>query len=201
MAKANTFLLKLAIFWFSLSAQAAPLITAPYVDLTRYVGLWYEIASIPQYFQRNCLSDTTAEYEALAKNRIKVVNSCTTAERKRITSEGRAKVVDAKTNARLKVTFAHLGDKYFYSFGGKYWITYLDPNYRYAIVGHPNREYGWILARDPMVPEKNLHELVAELRMRGYDSCQFLVTPQKNGFLTRSRLCDVTNVDTLDRDL
>lgn len=191
-----------ATFLVSATASAAePLTTVPYVDLSRYAGKWYEIASIPQYFQRNCASDTTAEYTVIAKNRVRVYNSCETADHTRIASEGRAKVVDSQTNAKLKVTFAHIGDSYFYTFGGKYWITYLDPDYRFVIVGHPNRKYGWILARDPAIHQDDLAILTVELKIRGYNTCEFLITPQKNGFLTKSRLCDVVTVDVLKQDI
>ncbi|MBS1969627.1 MAG: lipocalin family protein [Bdellovibrionales bacterium] len=182
-------------------ASADPLTTVDHVDLTLYVGKWYEIASIPQYFQRKCVSDTTAEYEIIGKNRVRVYNSCETEDHRRIASEGRAKVVDTETNAKLKVTFAHIGDNYFYTFGGKYWITYLDSNYRYAIVGHPNRKYGWILSREPSLPESTLHMLITELKMRGYDACQFMMTPQKGGYSTRGSLCDLVSVDTLEQEL
>lgn len=193
-------LLILPLLFTSSYLQAEELTTVPRVDLARYSGKWYEIASIPQYFQRKCVSDTTAEYTVIAKNRVQVLNSCETAERTRIASEGRAKVVDAQTNAKLKVTFAHVGDNYFYTFGGKYWITYLDPDYRFVIVGHPNRKYGWILARDPAIHQEDLAVLTVELKIRGYNTCDFIVTPQKNGYLTKSRLCDVVTVDALQQD-
>lgn len=186
---------------FSSVALADPLPVVNKVDPNRYMGLWYEIATIPQYFERNCASDTTAEYSILAPNRVKVVNSCSTEEHKRIEKEGRAKVTDAQTNAKLKVTFAHLGDQYFFSFGGKYWITYLDPNYEYVIVGHPSRRYGWILSRTPSLPESTLRALISELKMRGYNSCQFIMTPQKDGYVTKGRLCDMVAVDTLEQEL
>ena len=180
------------------SALAAPLTTVPYVDLTRYAGKWYEIAAIPQYFQRNCASDTTADYEVLDKNRMRVYNSCTSADHRRIASEGRAKVVDTQSNAKLKVTFAHIGRNYFYTFGGKYWVIYLDANYRIAMIGHPNRKYGWILSRDPHISERTMEELASVLKRKGYDTCQFLITPQKNGLKMKSRLCDTVSLDTLE---
>jgi apolipoprotein D and lipocalin family protein len=191
----------LFLIFASVLTDAAPLITVQHVDLNRYMGKWYEIAAIPQYFQRRCVSDTTAEYKLLPTNRVQVYNSCETADRTRIASEGRAKVVDLQSNAKLKVTFTHLGNNYFYAFGGKYWITYLDSDYHYAIVGHPNRKYGWILSREPSLPQADLQSLVVELNMRSYDSCEFIITPQKNGFLTKSRLCDVVPVDSLEQNM
>lgn len=179
--------------FFAIALAAPPLTTVDHVDLTRYVGKWHEIASIPQFFQRKCVSDTTAEYQILPDQKIRVYNSCTTKEGERIYSEGRAKVVDPLTNAKLKVTFSHLGDRYFYLLGGKYWIIDLDTNYNYAIVGHPSRKYGWILARDPALSENTLRELHRSLKERSYDTCAFIITPQKGGATAKARLCDVYN--------
>lgn len=55
---------------------------------------------------------------------------------------GRARVVDETTNAMLEVSF-------FRPFWGDYWIIDLDPEYQWAVVGHPGRDYLWILAREP----------------------------------------------------
>ena len=103
-------------------ADKTGLKTVASVDLSRYMGKWYEIAAIPMYFERNCHGETTAEYTLLPDGLVKVVNSCDTASHKRIAAEGRAKVTDAKTNARLKVTFLNwFGWRWFA--GGDYWIT------------------------------------------------------------------------------
>lgn len=176
-----------------------PLTTVDFVDLPRYMGTWYEIASIPQFFQRNCFSDTKAEYEILPNNRVRVYNTCLTRDRKLISAEGRAKVVDQMTNAKLKVSFTSLGDRYLYVFGGKYWIIDLDPHYRYAIVGHPKFTYGWILSRSPQMDDKDLHDIGEILAEKGYDTCKFLVTPQRHGFTTKTRLCDIVMPESLQQ--
>jgi apolipoprotein D and lipocalin family protein len=179
-------------------AQERPLTTVDHVDLQNYTGKWYEIASIPQYFQRKCISDTTAEYEFINKDSLRVLNSCMTANHTRIYSEGRAKVVDSLTNAKLKVTFANLGETYFYTLGGKYWIIDLDPDYNFAIVGHPKRTYGWILSRSPAVTEHALMELSIILMAKGYDTCKFVITPQTGGYTTKGPLCKVVTPNSIE---
>ena len=165
------------------------LIPVEHVDLTRYQGKWYEIASIPQFFQRKCTRNTTAEYTLLPiDNLMKVYNACTIKNGTTISSEGRAKPVDA-TNAKLNVTFAKLFDKYLFWFSGKYWIVYLEPNYQYAIVGHPTRDYGWILSRTPDLAPDTLKELTHYLKVTGYDPCRFYTTPQEGGLQTKKSLC------------
>ncbi|KYG68783.1 hypothetical protein AZI87_06015 [Bdellovibrio bacteriovorus] len=179
------------IFIFAAAmAEAKPLQTVKYVDLTRYQGVWHEIASIPQFFQRKCVKDTTAEYTVLSNEEVKVLNSCTTAKGERLSTEGRAKVADAETNAKLDVTFANFKDKYFYLLAGKYWIIYLDNNYQVAVVGHPTRDYGWILSRTPSLPDSTLRDLADFLLIRGYDTCKFMTTPQEGGLTERTKLCE-----------
>lgn len=183
------------MFLFSASAASAfaqELPVVDHVDLTRYVGRWYEIASIPQSFQKQCIGNTQAEYEFLPQTgEIKVLNSCQTEKGDRTQSEARAKVVDPESNAKLKVTFVNIGGRWIYLFGGKYWIINLEENYQYAIVGHPNREYGWILARNPILPQETLKELADFLKTRGYDPCKFLISPQDGGLTEKKPLCEI----------
>ncbi|XGC80684.1 lipocalin family protein [Bdellovibrio bacteriovorus] len=181
----------LFLFLAAFSLEAKPLETVMYVDLARYQGTWYEIASIPQFFQRKCVKDTTAEYTVLSREEIRVLNSCTTEKNERIVAEGRGKVVEPKTNAKLKVTFANFKDKYIYLLAGNYWIIKLDDDYQIAVVGHPTRKYGWILSRTPAIPDDMLSDLTRFLEDREYDTCDFFTTPQEGGLTEKRKLCDI----------
>ena len=172
------------------NVETKPVQTVEFVDLHKYMGDWHEIASIPQFFQRKCVANTVARYEILPDQSVQVLNSCDTKDGERISSEGRAKVSDPQTNAKLDVTFARIFGRYVYTIGGKYWIISLDKDYRYAIVGHPKRKYGWILARSGTISTTVLSDLVKELRAQEYDPCEFNITPQDGGFKTATRLCD-----------
>jgi apolipoprotein D and lipocalin family protein len=132
------------------------------LDLVRYMGKWHETASFPAWFQRDCFC-TMAEYE-LRGDHVSVKNSC-----RKGSSEGEVDVATAKAfavagsnNSRLKVQF-------FWPFKGDYWIIALDDNYQYAMVGHPSREYLWILSRTPQMPENVYLNLVETARGKGYD--------------------------------
>ncbi|KYG66520.1 hypothetical protein AZI86_05595 [Bdellovibrio bacteriovorus] len=170
-------------------ALAKDLPVVDHVDLTRYQGKWYEIGSIPQSFQKQCVGNTTAEYEIIPSGEVKVLNSCATKDGSRDSAEGRAKVVDNQTNAKLKVTFANIGGRWVYLFGGKYWIIKLDPNYQYVVVGHPSRDYGWILSRNPAMPIEKVRELAMYIKSQGYDICRFYTTPQPGGFKQKTSFC------------
>lgn len=145
--------------------------TVDSIDLQRYAGTWYEIARYPNRFQRKCVSDTKAEYTLRQDGKIQVVNSCRQRDGSLKSARGKAKVVDRKTSSRLKVTF-------FWPFSGDYWIIGLDPEYRYAIVGEPNRKYLWILSRTPAMTDALYQEAVQTIESAGYDASRLVSTPQ-----------------------
>jgi apolipoprotein D and lipocalin family protein len=149
-----------------------PLEVVESVDLERYLGLWYEIASYPMYFQRGCTA-TTADYSARDDGLIEVVNRCRkgSLDGKLKQAKGRAKVVDTETSAKLKVSF-------FGPFWGDYWIIDLDPDYQWAVVGGPKRKHLWILSRTPQMDEALYDEIVARLPAQGYDPNGLNMTEQ-----------------------
>lgn len=143
------------------SAPQPPVASVPSVDLARYTGKWHEIASFPMFFQRHCIADTTAEYSAAADGKINVHNRCRT-ESGFDDANGTASVVEGSANSRLKVWF-------FWPFKADYWIIGLDDNYRWAVVGNPNRKYLWILSRTPQLPPDQLKAALATATAQGYD--------------------------------
>ena len=154
------------------SAEEPPLEVVESVDLDRYLGTWYEIASYPAWFQRGCTA-VTAEYSLRDDGLIRVVNSCNkgSLDGKLKQSTGRAKVVDGSNNAKLKVSF-------FGPFWGDYWIVDLDPKYRWAVVGVPSRKYLWILSRTRSMDEALYQEIVGRLQANGYDKARLVRTLQ-----------------------
>lgn len=152
-----------------------PPTTVVAVDLQRYVGLWYEIAKMPNRFQKQCARGTSAEYTLRDDGTIRVVNRCIEANGDTSAAKGLAKVVDRTSNSKLEVSFVRfLGLQLFW---GDYWILDLDPDYAWAIVGHPERKYGWILSRTPQLPAETLERAFATLRDRGYDPARFEMSP------------------------
>jgi apolipoprotein D and lipocalin family protein len=147
--------------------------TVSSVDLNRYLGKWYEIARYPNRFEKNCVADVTAHYTLRDDGKIEVLNSCRQSDGKIKSSKGSAKVVDPHSNARLKVTF-------FWPFYGNYWIIDLDPDYRYAVVSEPGREYLWILSRTPQLESRVYDGIAARLRAQGLDPAK-LIKPKQSG--------------------
>ena len=144
--------------------------TVDRVELTRYQGTWYEIARLPMSFQRDCLR-SQATYGILESGDVSVLNECDTASGGKVSIRGRARPVDAKTNARLEVRFDSWFDVFIPSQPqGNYWVLYLDEAYRTVIVGTPDRDYLWIMARTPDIDEARYVELVGIARNLGFDT-------------------------------
>ena len=145
---------------WSCAGHAPALPVVPDVDLPRYMGVWYEIASYPTWFQKGC-TGSTARYHLNADGTVDVLNQC----RKGGTLEsarGTAWAPDPGEPAKLKVRF-------FWPFRADYWIIDLGPEYEYAVVGHPSREYLWILSRTPAMDPAVYACILQRLRLNGYD--------------------------------
>ncbi len=147
--------------------------TVKKVDLSKYLGAWYDVAHLPFSYQADCYN-TTATYGLLPNGDISVENKCRLKsfdgeEKKAV---GRAWVVDKTSNAKLKVQF-------FWPFRGDYWILELDDEYKWALVGSPNHYYLWILSREPSLEPAVYDEIVKKAKLKGYDVSRLIKTPQR----------------------
>ena len=160
------------------SAAEPPVTSVPKVDLQRYAGTWYELARFPNRFQEDCASDVTATYSPNPDGSVGVVNRCRESDGDVMRSEGRATLADGDTSgAQLKVSFLPGWLQWFPLGRGDYWVVMLDPEYRYAVVSEPSREYLWILARAPTMDAPTYESLVDQLRAAGYPVGRLVRTP------------------------
>ena len=143
----------LAMFAFTTFAQTLP--TAEYVDVSRYVGKWYAITSLPQFFTRNCKAQT-AEYGVINEQSISVINTCIKGKGTSVI-KGEAVVKNAATNAELIVTFNNFFTRLF-RVKGDYTIIKLDKDYQYVMIGSKNRKSLWIMSRSTEMPVEILNE-------------------------------------------
>jgi apolipoprotein D and lipocalin family protein len=156
------------------SSNNAPLDVVDKVDVQRYLGKWYEIALLPNSFEKGC-NCTTAEYSLIDSTTIRVINSCRKDSVKGEVDKanGKAFVVEGSNNAKLRVQF-------FWPFRGDYWIIDLDKeNYSYAVVGAPNRKYLWILSRTPKMDEIIYNGLIEKCKAKGFDISKLEKTKQE----------------------
>jgi apolipoprotein D and lipocalin family protein len=156
----------------TVAAVSQTLQTVPFVDLNKYAGKWYEIASFPQRFQKGC-NCTTATYTPSDKGFVVVENRC---NKDSVTGKvsyikGKAFVVKNSGNAKLKVQF-------FWPFRAKYWIIDLADDYSYAVVSHPNKKYLWILSRTATLDQSIYNGILNRLKEKGFDLSLLKTTTQ-----------------------
>lgn len=166
---------KIILFWSLLSftcVYSQPLQTVTEVNLEKYTGTWYEIASYPQSFQKGCHC-TTAKYTLSNKRFVIVENRCNRDSINGFQSyiKGKAFVQKNTGNAKLKVQF-------FWPFKGKYWIIDLADDYSYAVISHPNRKYLWILSRTKTINDEVYEQILNRLKSNGFDLTKIKKTIQ-----------------------
>ena len=144
------------------------------VDLQRYVGRWHEIANLPMFFQRHCVSDVTAQYTLRADGGIEVRNACRDKEGALKVANGVARVAGPAQGA-LKVRFAPAWLTWLPWVWADYWVVEIDPQYRWAVVGSPSRKYLWVLSRAPSMRQSLYDTLMRHARERGYDTGRMVV--------------------------
>ncbi|MBK9443935.1 MAG: lipocalin family protein [Comamonadaceae bacterium] len=147
-----------------------PVASVAAVDLARYAGKWFEIASFPMFFQRHCVGDSTAHCAPRTDGRVEVTNRCRT-ESGFDEAKGVATAVEGWRHSRLKVSF-------FWPFKADYWVLGLDDEYRWAVVGNPNRKYLWVLSRTPQLPKPLLDAALDAAAAQGYVLSQLRYMPQ-----------------------
>lgn len=147
----------------------APIASKALFEPDRYLGTWYEIARYPVFFEAGCVG-VTAEYGAREDGLISVRNTCRNPDGSiRSTIEGTAEIVGP---GRLKVRFASVP-----FVAGDYWVLWVDDDYRTAVVGTPNGRAGWILNRDPTIPQDRLNAALEMLDFNGYDTSRLEMVP------------------------
>jgi len=150
----------------------------PEFDVTRYMGTWYEIAKLPNWFQRKCVQGTQARYKVLGPTQIEVNNKCTTASGEEIQAIGLARPNGSGRPAQLEVRFAPEWTAWLPMVWGAYWVLDLDADYQRAAVGDPSKSYLWILSRSPLVSAEQYDAVLQRLSVMGFDITKLEKTRQ-----------------------
>lgn len=152
-----------------------PLRTVERVDLERYMGRWYVIANIPYLLERGKVASYDT-YGVRPDGRMQ--NDFTfrkgSFDAPEQTWHGVAWVHNPVTNAEWRVRFI-------WPFSVTYLVIDLDPEYRWAVIGHPSRDYLWVLARDRSLPETVYRGILDRAAAQGYDASRIMPVPQPAG--------------------
>ncbi|XXG51905.1 hypothetical protein AAC387_Pa03g0367 [Persea americana] len=150
------------------------------LDLQRYMGRWYEIASFPSRFQPKSGINTRATYTLKEDSTVNVLNETWT-DGKRGSIEGTAYKADPSSDeAKLKVKFYVPPFLPIIPVIGDYWVMFIDEDYQYVLVGQPSRKYLWILCRQNHMDEGIYIQLVEMAKEQGYDVSKLHKTTHTN---------------------
>src|SRR5512147_1624010 len=158
---------------FGCSAARPPIQTVPHVDLQRFMGDWYVIANIPTFVEKNA-------YNAVESYRLDADGTIATTftfrqggfdgELKRYRPRGF--VFDERSNAVWGMQFV-------WPFKGDFRIVYVNADYTQTVIGREKRDYVWIMARRPTMPEADYQRILALLEREGYDIGKIQKVPQR----------------------
>ncbi len=157
------------------------------LELPRYLGTWYQVALIPNRFQAQCASDTTASYRQRSDGAVEVLNRCRDKRGDWDEAIGYARPTGTLTAgilkpAQLEVSFLPSWLRWAQDMGhwgwGAYWVIQLAPDYRYAVVGESSRQYLWVLSRTPALSVDDEATIRVRLREQGYDLERLQLHPQ-----------------------
>jgi len=159
----------------------------PSLAVAPYMGAWYQVAWIPNFFQKQCVSDTVATYRDLGNGSVEVYNRCKLADGKTDSVLGIARPPAGVARieagmlmpARLEVSFLPAWLRWTGLGWGAYWVVDLAPDGRYAIVSEASREYLWVLARQPVLTPTDESAIRATLQGLGFDLTR--VQPHSHG--------------------
>lgn len=160
--------------WWVTRASRPPLEPVAEVDLERYCGKWHQIAHIPNWFQRQCVSGTMLTYSLRDDGKVEVVNQCVTKNGITINARG---VAEHREGGKFKVTFVPPLFSFLPFVRASYWILLLDPQYQYAVVGEPSRRYLWILNRTPQIDDRLYDKLIEQIDSLGYATDKLIRDP------------------------
>jgi len=155
------------------SSVSTPLQSLPSLEVPPYMGTWYQVALFPNFFQRQCVSDTTATYRQLQNGTVEVKNRCRAADGRMDEALGQARPTGTLSGttlapARLEVSFLPAWLRWLPVGWGRYWVIQLADDGRYAVISEPTREYLWILSRQPRLSSADEAAIRARLAQQGF---------------------------------
>lgn len=140
------------------------------LDVRRYMGKWVEIARYPNWFQKKCVSDSSAEYSLRTDGNVQVINRCRLSNGSIKEAIGIARQIGGSSSPKLEVSFVHPWLSIIPAVWGDYWVIDLDSQYQLVAVSEPSRKYLWILARTPEIDPKSCNALLGRLKSQGFDT-------------------------------
>lgn len=150
-----------------------PIQTADYVDLKRFMGDWYVIASIPTFIEKDAYN-AVESYRLVGERRVE-----TTFKFHKGGFDGELKSYHPTGFVKDTQSNAVWGMRFIWPFKADYRVLYVDDDYSTTVIGRRKRDYVWIMARSPRIPEQKYEQLVALVAEQGYDPARLRKVPQR----------------------
>lgn len=147
--------------------------TMEYVDLHKYIGVWYEIAHTPNWFEIDC-TNVQAVYKLRPDGNLDVLNKCMGKNGQPQEAKARGWIVDKTTNSKLKVSFVNIPGLRTLT-AGNYWVVYVSEDYNYAVVSDAEGKYVWILSRHKRISDEKYNELLQKCVESGINPDKMLM--------------------------
>lgn len=153
----------LAILCLLLGCQSTkPIYTVSHVDLERFMGDWYVVASIPTFIEKDAYN-AVESYQLNADGTI-----ATTFTFNKGGFDGKLKTYNPKGFVVKNTGNAEWKMQFFWPFKAEYRVVYLTDDYGQTVIGRSKRDYVWIMARTPSIPDDDYHRILAFLKDQGY---------------------------------
>lgn len=150
-----------------------PIRTESYVDIKRFMGDWYVIANIPTFIEKGA-HNAVESYELNTDGTI-----ATTFSFNQDSFDGEKKVYNPKGYIQDETSNATWGMQFIWPFKADYRIVYVSEDYSQTIIGRIKRDYVWIMARKPNIPEQEYAKLISIIKQQGYDISRVQKVPQR----------------------
>ncbi len=165
--------LTILVMMMACSSPTVPVQTMSYVDINKFMGDWYVIANIPTFIEKGA-HNAIESYKQNEDNTIATTFSFNDGS-----FNGKRKVYQPKGFIKDKQTNATWGMQFIWPFKADYRIVYVDKEYSQTIIGRNARDYVWIMARKPVISDKDYLKLVGLVKQQGYDISKLERVPQK----------------------
>jgi apolipoprotein D and lipocalin family protein len=163
------------VFAACAASRRPPIRTVPQVDLGRFMGDWYVIANIPTFVEKgahNAVESYRLDSDGTIATTFTFRKGSFDGEPKRY--QPRGFVLDTETNAIWGMQFV-------WPFQGDFRIVYLNDDYTQTVIGREKRDYVWIMARQPAIPDSDYQRIIELLAREGYDTAEIRKVPQRWG--------------------
>ena len=173
MPLAKTIPFLMIVFTIAACSTGPPIHTVDAVDIEKFMGDWYVIASIPTFIEKEA-------YNAIESYRLAEDGTIdTTFTFNKGAFEGPLKVYRPRGFIQDKQSNAVWGMQFFWPIKAEYRIIYLTEDYAQTVIGRTKRDYVWIMARQPAVPEEDYNRILDFIKAQGYDLSKLRKVPQQ----------------------